>query len=58
VVVLRDIEGLSTAEAAEHLNITEGAVKTRLHRARIFLREKLSPHFGPEETRGDERVAK
>lgn len=54
VVVLRDMEGLSTAETAEFLNINEGAVKTRLHRARIFLRELLSPHFGPEETSSSE----
>lgn len=45
VVALRDIEGLSTAETAEALDISEGAVKTRLHRARIFLREALSPYF-------------
>ncbi len=45
VVVLRDIEDLSTAETAELLGITEGAVKTRLHRARIFLREALNPYF-------------
>ncbi len=48
VVVLRDVEGLSTAETAAILGTTEGAVKTRLHRARIHLRQKLSPHF--EET--------
>ncbi len=45
VVVLRDVEDLSTAESAEILGITEGAVKTRLHRARLFLRESLSPYF-------------
>ncbi|TLN14444.1 sigma-70 family RNA polymerase sigma factor [bacterium] len=49
VVVLRDIEGLSTAETAEILGINEGAVKTKLHRARIFLREILSRSFGPQE---------
>ncbi len=51
VVVLRDVEGLSTAETAQALGITEGAVKTRLHRARLFLREALSPHF--EDARDD-----
>jgi RNA polymerase sigma-70 factor (ECF subfamily) len=50
VVVLRDIDGLSTAEAARVLEISEGAVKTRLHRARIYLREALSPHFESEQT--------
>lgn len=49
VVLMRDMEGLSTAETAEIMGINEGAVKTRLHRARIFLREILSSHFGPEE---------
>lgn len=45
VFVLRDIEGLSTAETAEVLNISEAAVKSRLHRARLFLRERLSEYF-------------
>ncbi|RMG90583.1 MAG: sigma-70 family RNA polymerase sigma factor, partial [Candidatus Dadabacteria bacterium] len=49
VVVLRDVEGLSTADTAKILGTTEGAVKTRLHRARIHLREKLSPYFSEEE---------
>lgn len=49
VVLMRDMEGLSTAETAELMGINEGTVKTRLHRARIFLREILSSHFGPEE---------
>jgi len=41
VVVLREIEGLSTREVAEVLGITEANVKTRLHRARLLLREHL-----------------
>lgn len=48
VVALRDIEGLSTEETALSLGINPGAVKTRLHRARIFLRELLSPYFESE----------
>ncbi len=48
VVTLRDVEGLSTAETASALDISEGAVKTRLHRARLFLREALSPYFEGE----------
>ncbi len=48
VVVLRDIQGMDTAETAEILGISEGAVKTRLHRARIFLREALNPYFEGE----------
>ncbi|NTU59764.1 MAG: sigma-70 family RNA polymerase sigma factor [Deltaproteobacteria bacterium] len=45
VVLMRDVEELSTEETAQSLGITEGAVKTRLHRARIFLREELAPYF-------------
>lgn len=46
VFVLRDIQGLSTRETAEVLNLTEVAVKTRLSRARFKLRELLSKYFG------------
>jgi RNA polymerase sigma-70 factor (ECF subfamily) len=46
VFVLRDIEGLSTRETAEVLNISETAVKTRLSRARLRLREDLSVYYG------------
>lgn len=45
VFTLRDIEGLSTAEVAEILDLTESAVKVRLHRARLALREILSGYF-------------
>lgn len=41
VILLRDIEEMSTEEAAEALGITPGAVKTRLHRARMALRTLL-----------------
>jgi RNA polymerase sigma-70 factor, ECF subfamily len=41
VLVLRDVEGLSTSETAACLGITEQTVKTRLHRARILLRNHL-----------------
>ena len=46
VFLLRDIEGLSTRETADVLNISETAVKTRLSRARLRLREELSYYFG------------
>jgi len=46
VFVLRDIEGLSTRETAEVLEISEMAVKTRLSRARLRLREDLSTYYG------------
>jgi RNA polymerase sigma-70 factor, ECF subfamily len=45
VFFLRDVEGLSTEETAEMLNLSEGAVKARLFRARLRLREELSTIF-------------
>ena len=45
VLVLRDIEGLSTEETAQLLDTTLGVVKTRLHRARQALRSFLDPYF-------------
>jgi RNA polymerase sigma-70 factor (ECF subfamily) len=54
VVTLRDVNGLSTEEAAAALGVTEGAVKLRLHRARIALRNALAEHFGSAAT-GDRR---
>lgn len=45
VFLLRDIEGLSIKETGEALNLTETAVKTRLLRARLALREYLSAYF-------------
>ena len=41
VLLLRDVEGLSTEETAEVLEVTEDTVKTRLHRARLALRKDL-----------------
>ena len=41
VFMLREVEGLSTAEAAELLDVTEEVVKTRLHRARGLVRDAL-----------------
>lgn len=46
VFVLRDVEGLSIKETAEALNLTETNIKTRLLRARMFLREQLSTYYG------------
>jgi RNA polymerase sigma-70 factor (ECF subfamily) len=40
-MVLREIEGLSTAEVAESLDISEDVVKTRLHRARALLSSRV-----------------
>jgi RNA polymerase sigma-70 factor (ECF subfamily) len=46
VLMLREVEGLSTAEAAECLNVSEDVVKTRLHRARTMLRDNLYRRAG------------
>jgi RNA polymerase sigma-70 factor (ECF subfamily) len=46
VFVLRDVEGLTTQEAAECLSVTAEVVKTRLHRARALLREELFERAG------------
>lgn len=45
VLLLRDIEGLSTAETAEVLGVSEEVVKTRLHRARLAIRQKLDGYL-------------
>jgi RNA polymerase sigma-70 factor (ECF subfamily) len=45
VFVLRDVQHFDVAETAEVLGLGESAVKTRLHRARLMLREALSPMF-------------
>jgi RNA polymerase sigma-70 factor, ECF subfamily len=42
VLVLRDVEGLSHVEIAEMLSISVANVKTRVHRARLFLRKRLA----------------
>ena len=43
-VILRDVEGLSSGEAAEVLEISVAALKSRLHRARVLLRKYLSDY--------------
>jgi len=45
VFVLRDVEGLSTEETAEMLGLSIPAVKSRLLRARLQLRERLAKYF-------------
>ncbi len=45
VFVMRELEGLSTEETAEALEISIDVVKVRLHRARLQLRERLSAYF-------------
>ncbi|WP_116119744.1 RNA polymerase sigma factor [Archangium gephyra] len=41
VLMLREVDGLSTAETAEVLSVSQDVVKTRLHRARELLREEM-----------------
>jgi RNA polymerase sigma-70 factor, ECF subfamily len=48
-VVLRDIEGLSTEEAAEIVGVGQAAFKSRLHRGRMQLRALLEPYLQLEE---------
>jgi RNA polymerase sigma-70 factor (ECF subfamily) len=57
VFLLRDIEGLSTRETAEVLDISETAVKTRLSRARFRLRELLSVYYAERMPSAVERGA-
>ena len=45
VFVLRDVQHLDVAETSQVLGIGESAVKTRLHRARLMMRESLTPMF-------------
>jgi len=52
VVLLRDLEELSTEETAQILDITSDAVKTRLHRARLALRQKLGGYLRSAEAVG------
>ena len=47
VFVMREVEGLSTAETAASLSINEDTVKTRLHRAKRLLRDQLDRRLGP-----------
>lgn len=49
VLVLRDVEGLSAPEVAEILGLSVEAVKSRLHRARVAVRERIAPVLGTPE---------
>ncbi len=46
VLLLRDVEGLSASEVAEVLGVSVQAVKSRLHRARLSVREYIAPLLG------------
>jgi RNA polymerase sigma-70 factor (ECF subfamily) len=51
--LLHDVEGLSNLEIAEALQVRQGAIKARVHRARLFLRRRLADYAGagPEAAR-------
>ena len=51
VFVLRDVEGFTIEETAEVLELTQSAVKARLWRARLELRERLSKYFAAQRSR-------
>jgi predicted DNA-binding protein (UPF0251 family) len=46
--VLQDLEGFSTDQTAEVMNLSQSAVKSRLWRARLQLRERLNKYFGKQ----------
>jgi len=50
VIVLHDVEGLSLAEVAGSVGITQAAVKSRVHRARLFLRKRLAMFMEKEQS--------
>src|SRR3984885_5737275 len=50
VFVLRDVEGLSIAQTAQKLNLSQAAVKARLWRVRLHLRERLNRYFAERTT--------
>ncbi len=45
-LLLRDVEGLSNLEIAETLQVRRGTIKSRVHRARLFLRTRLADYVG------------
>ncbi len=54
VLLLRDVEELDTLQTARVLGVSESAVKTRLHRARLALREAMLLATGKDDTRADD----
>lgn len=52
VLLLRDVEGLPAADVADVLGLSVAAVKSRLHRARLAVRDRIAPRLGiPREAR-------
>jgi RNA polymerase sigma-70 factor (ECF subfamily) len=57
VLLLRDVEGLTAPEVAEVMGLTVEAVKSRLHRARVAVREAVAPLLGAPEAAPAARAA-
>lgn len=57
VILMRDVEELSTQETAQVLDLSEDVVKTRLHRARLAVRQKLDEYLRASHTGGEKRGA-
>ena len=57
VFVLRDVEGLSIEQTAQVLNLSQAAVKARLWRVRLQLRERLNRYFDGQSTVAPEELA-
>lgn len=55
VLVLRDMEGLPASDVGKVLGLSVGAVKSRLHRARLAVRSELAPVLGPASVEGGDR---
>ena len=51
-VILRDVQGLSNQEAAEALDVSVSALKARLHRGRLVLRDSLAPYVAERASSG------
>ncbi|HEX9819225.1 MAG TPA: sigma factor-like helix-turn-helix DNA-binding protein [Methylomirabilota bacterium] len=48
-LILHDVEGTPKSDVAQILGVDVQAVKSRVHRARLFVRRRLSEHFGAGE---------
>jgi RNA polymerase sigma-70 factor (ECF subfamily) len=49
VLVLRDVEGLSAEDTAQAVGLSVAAVKSRLHRARVFVRKELTTYLAADD---------
>lgn len=56
IFILRDVDGLSNESVSRVLNLSVPAVKSRLHRARVIMRERLQGHYDELRNRPDSRT--